>query len=358
MNRTSVSTTAILCVARNELPFTEEWLEYHFALGFDRVHYVSTDEDFSRVEAFFDLSRFGDRVELHHFTEFEPGWQIRCYNRHLGAVEEDWLMVLDLDEFLVIDPGTTIVDLVDGLDDSVAQVQFPWLLAMSDEYWQAGALDIVDHARGHVSDHVKSLVRREQTHGLGVHAHNVGAATTILSSGQVVSSKPRHRQLLDDPAAITQSPFVLHLSSRGHLDVLTRIIDHQFFNAKNGQSERERLTRYLKGDATWSQLPNRFLMQKFYESLPVTSIPTYLPATTSSTDIDELNRNFLNQICKIIDFDFEGPGDVSARFEERYRLSQKLRSQSLDEQVDLNRYLSGSTQMDYMSELRDLLADR
>ena len=41
-----MTTTALLCVARNELPYTEEWLEHHLSLGVDHIYYVSTDTDF------------------------------------------------------------------------------------------------------------------------------------------------------------------------------------------------------------------------------------------------------------------------------------------------------------------------
>ncbi len=38
-----------LCSGRNESPFLEEWAQYHLDLGFDRLYYVSTDDDVAQI---------------------------------------------------------------------------------------------------------------------------------------------------------------------------------------------------------------------------------------------------------------------------------------------------------------------
>ena len=83
--------TAILCIARNESPFTAEWLEYHFKLGFDRIYFVSTDASFEIIEEFFERSEFRSRIELLHFDDFRPGWQMGCYNTFFPLVKEEWV---------------------------------------------------------------------------------------------------------------------------------------------------------------------------------------------------------------------------------------------------------------------------
>lgn len=264
-----MTTTAILCIARNEVPFTEEWLEHHFSIGIDRIYYISTDSDYSRVEAFFEGSRFRTRVELLHFDSFEPGWQMRCYNAHLPLVEEDWVLVIDIDEFLYLNSASSIGSFLETIDGNVGQVQFPWLLSMSQEYFHSRTSEIASQAVNHLSDHVKSMVRRRDVGSLGIHNHQIGGLKSILSSGQEMPNRPRHSFLFDDARYCERHPFILHFCARGHFDVLNRIIDHQFFNEKNGQHESERLARYLLGNADWSHMPNRYSLMKFYASLPV-----------------------------------------------------------------------------------------
>ena len=89
--------TAILCIARNEQPFAEQWLEYHLGLGFNHIYFVSTDENFSDVQKYYLALNLGAKVSLHHFDDFRYGWQLACYAGFLSRIREDWLLVLDLD---------------------------------------------------------------------------------------------------------------------------------------------------------------------------------------------------------------------------------------------------------------------
>ena len=100
--------TAILCIARDEQPFAREWIQYHLNLGFDHIYFISTDDDFSSVHALYSGFNFGSKVSLHHFNDFNRGWQINCYRHFSSQVEEDWLLILDLDEFLYLNPNTDI----------------------------------------------------------------------------------------------------------------------------------------------------------------------------------------------------------------------------------------------------------
>ncbi len=85
---------AIICIARNEAPYTAEWLEYHFGLGFDRIYYISTDEDSSPIKALVEKSGFMSRVHFFHIADWEPisGYlpgtgllQFRIFQRDQGS---------------------------------------------------------------------------------------------------------------------------------------------------------------------------------------------------------------------------------------------------------------------------------
>ncbi len=351
----AMTTTAILCIARNETPFTEEWLEYHFSLGIDRVYYVSTDSDFARIKAFMDGSQFRPRIELLHFQDFRPGWQIRCYNVHLPLIAEDWVLVIDIDEFLYLNTFANIEEFLDNVGTDIGQIQFPWLNLMSANYSESSVFDILSQSAKYVSDHVKSMARRRCITRLGIHSHGIHGLKNCLSSGHELAAKPRHDELFSELQYFQIHPFIMHFASRGHLDVLTRVLDHQFFNAKSGQAERSRLSSFLTGTANWSDIPTRYMLMKFLSSLPTTDVQVDLPGISSRTNLQDLESTFLKNIEKIVDFDDRGDMMLTSYFESRYRLSQKLSTLDLSGICKLEDYLKCNSQLEYINTLRRLL---
>jgi hypothetical protein len=350
-----MSTTAILCIARNETPFTEEWLEYHIKIGIERVYYISTDYRFNRVKACFESYKYRDRVELLHFDSFQPGWQMRCYNDHLPLIKEEWILVIDIDEYLYLNTYPSIQAFLETVDSDAGQMQFPWLNVMSNEYCHGHMNDILKENDKYVSDHVKSMARRNCTSHLGIHAHSIHKMINYMSSGLQISSKPHHAFLFDDIEYYEHSPFVLHFSSRGHFDVLCRILDHKFFNTKTGQNEHQRLLRYLLGGKGWSNIPTRYMLMQFYLSLPKANIQCELPNMESRTDVHGLKEIFLEKIKKIMQLDEYDIESLEARFENRYHLAQNFASQNIAQLFNRDDYLKCNTQLEYIDNARKTL---
>ena len=351
-----MTTAAIMCIGRNESPFVEEWAHYHFDLGFDRLYYISTDDDPAQAEQFVRISRFRSRIVLRHFNDFRHGWQMRCYHAHRPLIEEDWLLVIDLDEFLYLHPFSSIQEYLQTVGDDVGQIQFPWLLLMSSAYSCERVLGILDESAGHVSDHVKSMVRLESASALGIHSHRVDSKT-CLSSGAEVEAAPKHPSLITETEYFDNHPFVLHFASRGHLDVLNRIMDHQFFNTKSGHAERERLCRFLLEPADWSSLPTRCLLTHFYSFLPRVEPQISVPRIESATNVGDLRDIFRKLIKTVIDFEDSNAEDIENRFEERYRYARKLASLDPGGAIRLDEYLDCATQEGYINRLRTTLAN-
>lgn len=95
-------------IVKNEDAYIVEWVEHHLSLGFDRV--IIYDNGGSSVLD--DLLRpFGRRVELRRWTtRHGQAPQTPCY-QHCLARERfrcDWLMFLDIDEFLNLKVHDTI----------------------------------------------------------------------------------------------------------------------------------------------------------------------------------------------------------------------------------------------------------
>ena len=344
---------AILCIARNEAPYTAEWLEYHFGLGFDHIYYISTDENPSPIKALLEKSRFISRIHFFHIADFRPGWQLRCYNIVFPLVKEDWILVLDLDEYLALNSFTSLDEHLESIDHQVSQVQYPWLNVISSQYEHNCALDILKTSAVHVSDHVKSMVRRENATSLGIHSHNVGHNNTILSSGRKVQNSPRHKFLFYEMTYSDQFPCILHFCSRGHFDLLNRTLDHQFFNIKCGDAERKKTVNYLTGIPNWSNIPNRCLLQKFFASLPVVNTEFAMPELQSKTDLTVLRDIFLEIINREIAFNPADENRAATDFEEQFQFNRKLISQDPASLCSIVDYLKHKTQLDYIQELRN-----
>lgn len=104
-------TTTLIATARNEGPFLLEWVAYHRAIGFDRIVILS-DTSQDGTEAMLD--RLAETRAITHISRDQlidsdtKGFRNRAYAHALTlpAVQEaDWVMVLDIDEYLNIHAG-------------------------------------------------------------------------------------------------------------------------------------------------------------------------------------------------------------------------------------------------------------
>jgi hypothetical protein len=282
---------------------------------------------------------------------------MQCYNNCLPQVKEDWVLVIDLDEFLYINPFRTIQDYLETIDVSVGQIQFPWLNLMSDQYCHGSVFEIIRSSKKFTSDHMKSMARRTCCSWLGIHAHDTKGMKTVFSSGVETNSSHRHPIFFDDTDYYYQHPFILHFCSRGHFDILTRIIDQQFFNSKCGPQELNRVRNYLVLERSWSSIPARCLLMLFYFSLPAIDIHIEIPSLESGNQIDDLKKIFLRNINKIIEFEVTDLDDLETHFEDAYQFSGKFSLHGQPAVGNLKDYLQRGCQLGYIDQLRKFLVN-
>ncbi|WP_215767153.1 glycosyltransferase family 2 protein [Gluconobacter cerinus] len=114
---------ACAVLTHNAAPLLKEWLLWHLALGFERILVLdagSTDE----TQAVALAAEHIGPVELHEFVsgdELSPeelSKTLTAEAARLVGQEQDWLLVLDVDEFL--DPETTLENLLATAGDADA----------------------------------------------------------------------------------------------------------------------------------------------------------------------------------------------------------------------------------------------
>ena len=132
---------AVLCV-KNEATFLLEWLAHHRATGFTDFLVLSNDctDGTDRM-----LDRLQELGQLHHLPNPGPHdggvqWAgLKRADKHPALAGADWVMTLDIDEFVNIHLGQRqLGDLVAALPDADA-IALTWRL-----FGNAGITDFID----------------------------------------------------------------------------------------------------------------------------------------------------------------------------------------------------------------------
>ncbi|GFE48709.1 hypothetical protein So717_04620 [Roseobacter cerasinus] len=102
-------TYAIAACARNEGPFLIEWIAHHLSVGFDKIFVATndcedgTDQILDLLAADWPVYRIDNTTSLEGLTHQRSAVQ-RCL-AHEDMTDQDWVMHIDLDEFLNIRTG-------------------------------------------------------------------------------------------------------------------------------------------------------------------------------------------------------------------------------------------------------------
>ena len=124
-----MSEPVLFSAQKNEGPFILEWVAYHLLIGFSRIVVVSNDcDDGSDLL----LDRLADAGVLTHLRQEVPPGVAPQANAERVARESgqfglgDWVMWLDLDEFLIPSPpARTVGDLIAAAEGAAA-IMIAW----------------------------------------------------------------------------------------------------------------------------------------------------------------------------------------------------------------------------------------
>ena len=108
--------TGIICICKNEDNYIDEWVNYHLALGFDKI-IIAENDDVKRLT--FD----NPKVVVEDFSRIESV-QRKAYTALFEKYKKefDWLLFIDCDEFLVLDGYATVADFLEGFDCEIIRI--------------------------------------------------------------------------------------------------------------------------------------------------------------------------------------------------------------------------------------------
>lgn len=144
--------TALCCIAKNEERYIHEWVDYHLKLGFDKIYIYCDDWQCPIDEC--------ENVTTIQFRGI-PAPQMPSYNHFLATLAKpyDYVMFLDVDEFLVLKNRSSVQEFLNGKTESIG---INWVLfgdnGLADD-GSEGVLKRFTMRQAVPNRHVKTLVR-------------------------------------------------------------------------------------------------------------------------------------------------------------------------------------------------------
>ena len=154
-----LNNTYIVCIAKNEDNYIDEWIEYHLSLGVSKIFVFEDNWNY-------DLSKYGNKVIVYHNIDFNFGdvysfKQGSFYSFIFNKVKSEnackYLACIDIDEFLCFNKkfyGKTITEVFDEYFNKLANcevLQIPWKM-----FGDNGLVEVVNNNYSVVNRFTKS----------------------------------------------------------------------------------------------------------------------------------------------------------------------------------------------------------
>lgn len=173
---------AVAAIFRNEAPYVVEWLAHHRVVGVDAFYIADNDSDDGTSELLQALHELGYVKRIPFPSPPGQAPQMPAYAEILGrhAAAEDWVAVIDADEFIMperddIGPKDVLACL--GERPGVGAVALNWVTYGSAGQVDHGAGLVMERFDRHadpsfwVNHHIKSIVRMQAFEGLHGNPH-------------------------------------------------------------------------------------------------------------------------------------------------------------------------------------------
>lgn len=121
-------TYTLVTTAKNEGPYFLEWVAYHRMIGFDNILVFQNDSNDLTDDILKSLDRIG-AIRYFYNRAVTGRHQVRAYKRAARQPEfrsADWVMALDMDEFLNIQTGDGSLDALHAALPEASEVLINW----------------------------------------------------------------------------------------------------------------------------------------------------------------------------------------------------------------------------------------
>lgn len=183
-----VTVTLATC-AKNEGRYLLEWIAHHEGLGFTEIVVYDNGSSDGSARTLAALDALG-RVKYRHQPDRpEFGPQLWAFTDAVLQSRSDWIVFLDLDEFLLLDEQRPIGDFLAAFPDTVTQVFFNWRTFGSSGRVEPGFGLVMERFQkaappGHPMNRLgKSATRRLAFHAVHVHAPYLSHGLSVHADG-------------------------------------------------------------------------------------------------------------------------------------------------------------------------------
>jgi hypothetical protein len=164
---------ALVCIAKNEDNYIEEWLDYYTKLGVDDI-FVYQNDWRTNVE----------RENLHKFVLDGINKQREAYNSFISDYKNqyDWVLFYDIDEFLVLKKHNNIKEFISDYSEHNG-IGVNWVLfgGNNQTYVPGGETSLLKRftmRQKSINQHIKSIVKLSNNFTMDIHSPSLPLVDT------------------------------------------------------------------------------------------------------------------------------------------------------------------------------------
>jgi SAM-dependent methyltransferase len=169
--RSAKAKFGLTAIIRCEAPYLIQWIAHHRVLGFEQITIYDHESNDGTSRILAPLAQAGIIGAV--YWKDRAARQHRAYDNALRRLRDhvEWCLFADPDEFLVLDPGLTLDDILPA-DPSITAVGIPWRMFGSAGQRNRGTGLVIERfTKAAPTYHrlVKSLVRLRDARKIGIH---------------------------------------------------------------------------------------------------------------------------------------------------------------------------------------------
>ena len=174
--------TALVCIAKDEDKYLDEWVSYHLKLGFTNIFVIRNNWNYE--------SKYCFNTRRVFFTDYNEKHSLTQYTAYRLALEKlykdfDWIAFFDVDEFLVLKKHRFLEDFLKDYDDFKA-IGINWRMfgdagLKTIENGNYSVIDRFTKCGKSLNKHIKTMIHTAKT-GNSVYVHSCSHCVNDFNS--------------------------------------------------------------------------------------------------------------------------------------------------------------------------------